>query len=203
VIENSNEGIDTLNFAFLTTDVVVNLGSIAVQPVHLNRTLRLNSVSTLENAMGGTGNDTLLGNVLANRLTGGNGNNILVGLEGADILLAGPGRDILIGGLGLDILNGGAGEDILIAGRTTSDTSLISLNALRTQWVSGNAYATRITNLRAGVGSPVVSLKAKVNVLNDAGEDDVMVGGPNTDWFFRAIDDVITDIFAGEVIDVL
>jgi hypothetical protein len=30
-----------------------------------------------------------------------------------------------------------------------------------------------------------------------------MVGGPDTDWFFRAIDDIITDLFAGEVIDVL
>jgi Ca2+-binding RTX toxin-like protein len=203
VIENANEGIDLLNFAYLTTDVVMNLGSTAVQPVHLNRTLKLNSVSTIENAMGGTGSDTLLGNALANRLTGGNGNNILVGFEGADILVAGSGRDILIGGLGLDVLNGGAGEDILIAGRTTSDTSLSNLNTLHRHWISGNAYATRITNLRAGVGSPLVSLKAKINVLNDAGEDDVMVGGGNADWFFRALDDVITDLVAGELIDVL
>ena len=203
VTENPNEGIDLLNFAYLTTDVVLNLGSLSIQPVHLNRTLKLNSVSTIENAMGGAGHDTLLGNVLANRLTGGNGNNILVGFEGADILVAGNGRDILIGGLGLDVLNGGAGDDILIAGRTTSDTSLSNLNALRTQWISGNAYGTRVTNLRAGVGSPLVSLKAKINVLNDAGEDDVMVGGGNPDWFFRALDDVITDLVGGELIDVL
>ena len=203
VIENANEGIDLLNFAFLTTDVVLNLGSLTVQPVHLNRTLKLNSVSTFENAMGGTGSDTLLGNALANRLTGGNGNNILVGLEGADILVAGTGRDILIGGPGLDVLNAGAGDDILIAGRTTSDTSLTSLNTLRAAWISADAYTTRVTNLRAGVGSPLVSLKAKINVLNDAGEDDVIVGGTNSDWFFRALDDVITDLVAGELIDVL
>ena len=153
--------------------------------------------------MGGTGNDTLLGNVLANRLTGGNGNNILVGLDGSDILVSGTDRDILIGGLGLDVLNGGADEDILIAGRTTSDTILTSLTALRTGWASADAYATRITNLRAGVGSPLVSLKTTINVLNDGGEDDVIVGGPDTDWFFRALDDVITDLVAGELIDVL
>jgi len=203
VIENTNDGIDTLNFAYLTTDVVLNIGSTAVQAVHLNRTLKLNSVRTFENAMGGTGSDTLLGNVLGNRLTGGNGNNILVGLEGADILVAGTGRDILIGGLGLDVLNGGAGDDILIAGRTTSDSSLGNLSTLRTQWISGNAYGTRVTNLRAGVGSPLVSLKAKINVLNDAGENDVIAGGTNSDWFFRALDDVITDLVAGELIDVL
>jgi serralysin len=171
--------------------------------VNSNRTLRLNSLSTFENAVGGTGSDTLLGNAVANRLTGGLGDNILVGLEGGDILEAGSGRDILIGGLGLDILKGDAGDDILIAGRTTSDTSLSNLNTLRTQWISGNAYATRITNLRAGVGSPLVSLKATINVLNDAGEDDVLFGGTDTDWFFRAVDDVIADLFAGELIDVL
>jgi predicted outer membrane repeat protein len=203
VTENANEGIDTLNFAFLTTSVVVNLGSTSVQTVNTNRTLKLNSVSTFENAVGGTGNDTLLGNAVANRLTGGLGDNILVGLEGGDILEAGNGRDILIGGLGLDILKGDAGDDILIAGRTTSDTSLSNLSTLRTQWISANAYATRVANLRAGVGSPLVSLKTTINVLNDAGEDDVLFGGTNTDWFFRAVDDVIADLFAGELIDVL
>jgi Ca2+-binding RTX toxin-like protein len=203
VTENTNEGVDTLNFAYLTTSVVVNLGSTSIQTVNLNRTLKLNSVSTFENAVGGTGSDTLLGNAVANRLTGNLGDNILVGLEGGDILEASSGRDILIGGLGLDILKGDAGDDILIAGRTTSDTSLSNLSTLRTQWISANAYATRVTNLRAGVGSPPVSLKAKINVLNDVGEDDVLFGGTDTDWFFRAVDDVIADLFAGELIDVL
>jgi Ca2+-binding RTX toxin-like protein len=203
VTENANEGTDTLNFAYLTSSVVLNLGSTSIQPVNSNRTLRLNSLSTFENAVGGTGSDTLLGNAVANRLTGNLGDNILVGLEGGDILEAGSGRDILIGGLGLDILKGDAGDDILIAGRTTSDTSLSNLNTLRTQWISGNGYAARITNLRAGVGSPLVSLKATINVLNDAGEDDVLFGGTDTDWFFRAVDDVIADLFAGELIDVL
>ena len=203
VTENANEGVDTLNFAYLTTSVMLNLGSTSIQPVNLNRTLKLNSLSTFENAVGGTGSDTLLGNTVANRLTGGLGDNILVGLEGADILEAGSGRDILIGGLGLDILKGDAGDDILIAGRTTSDTSLSNLSTLRTQWISGNAYAARITNLRAGVGGPLVSLKTSINVLKDAGEDDVLFGGTDTDWFFRAVDDVITDLFAGETIEVL
>jgi Ca2+-binding RTX toxin-like protein len=203
VTERVNEGIDTLNFGYLTTSVVLNLGSTSIQTVNLNRTLKLSSLSAFENAVGGTGSDTLLGNTVANRLTGGEGDDILVGMQAGDILEAGSGRDILIGGQGLDILKGDAGEDILIAGRTTSDTSLSNLNTLRTQWISANAYAARITNLRAGVGSPAVSLKAKINVLNDAGEDDVLVGGADTDWFFRALDDVIADLFAGEIFDVL
>jgi Ca2+-binding RTX toxin-like protein len=203
VVENTNEGIDTLLFAYLSTDVTLNLGSTSLQTVHTDRTLKLNSVSTFENAVGGTGNDTLLGNALANRLTGGEGNNILVGLEAGDILEAGSGRDILIGGLGLDILIGGAGDDILIAGLTTSDTSLTNLSTLRTAWISPDAYETRVASLRAGAGSPEVSLKSTINVLNDAGDDDNLVGGTETDWFFRALDDVIADLLTGEVFDVL
>jgi len=203
VTENTNEGIDTLNFSAINGGVVLNLGTAAIQTVHANRNLRLNSFSTVENVIGGAGSDTLIGNALANRLTGGNGNNILVGLDGGDILEAGSGRDLLIGGLGLDKVTGGAGEDILIAGRTTSDASLTNLNTLRTQWTSGISYSTRIANIRAGVGSSIFSLKAKTNVLNDAGEDDLLTGGTGTDWYFRAVDDVITDLFAGEIIDVL
>ena len=203
VIEAANDGIDSVNFGYLTTDVVLNLGSASIQTVHTNRTLKLNSVSTFENAAGGTGNDTLLGNALATRLTGGHGDNILVGLDGSDIMDAGSGRDILIGGSGLDILNGRAGEDILIAGLTTSDTSVSSLSTLQAAWVSTDVYEVRIASLRAGVGIPVVSLQTTINVLNDGGEDDLLLGGDDTDWFFRAIDDVITDLFTEEILEVL
>jgi hypothetical protein len=48
-----------------------------------------------------------------------------------------------------------------------------------------------------------VSLKAKTTVLNDAGEDDSLIGGTGTDWYFRALDDSITGLLAGESLDVL
>ena len=171
--------------------------------MHTNRTLKLNSATTFENAIGGSGNDTLAGNSAANALTGNSGNDILVGNSGDDNLSGGNGRDILIGGLGLDTLLGGNDDDILIAGRTTSDTLFAKLNDVRTEWVSANTYALRISNLRAGVGASAVSLKAKVNVLNDAAEIDTLSGGGGSDWYFRALDDVITDLLAVESIDVL
>jgi Ca2+-binding RTX toxin-like protein len=194
VTEAASAGTDTLSFSTLTTDVMLSLGTTAVQTVHANRTLKLNSASVFENSAGGSGNDTLTGNSLG---------NILVGNAGNDTLSGGGGRDILIGGLGLDTLNGGEDEDIVIAGRTTSDALFSNLNRLLVEWVSVNSYATRISNLRAGVGAPAVSLKAKVNVLNDAGEDDSLVGGNGTDWYFRALDDVVTGLVIGEVLDIL
>ena len=187
-------GVDTIDFSTTTTlGVSLNLGLATMQVVNANLSLNLSSASTFENAAGGSRNDRLTGNSVA---------NVLIGNAGNDRLNGGGGRDILIGGLGLDTLNGGEGDDILIAGWTANDALFNNLNTLRAAWNSG-LYATRIANLRAGVGSPVVSLKATVNVWNDAGEHDSLTGGNGTDWFFRAIDDVITDLVAGETLDVL
>ena len=194
VAEAANAGTDTLSFSSLMTDVILGLETSLVQTVHANRTLKLNASSVLENIVGGSGNDTLSGNSLA---------NILVGNAGGDTLSGSGGRDILIGGLGLDRLNGGEDEDIVIAGWTTSDALFIDLNRVLAEWVSVNSYSTRISNLRAGVGAPAVSLKANVNVLNDSGEDDSLVGGNGTDWYFRALDDVVTGLVTDEVLDVL
>lgn len=72
--------------------------------------------SLIENAIGGSGNDTLSGNVAANLLSGGAGDDRLFGREGSDRLLGGAGDDRLNGGAGNDLLNGGAGADLLGGG---------------------------------------------------------------------------------------
>lgn len=203
VTEVSGQGTDTLSFSAIATPVVLNLGTSLNQIVHTNRTINLSSSASFENASGGSGNDTLLGNSLNNSLTGNDGNDILVGNAGNDTLFGLAGRDILIGGSGLDNLDGGSEDDILIAGRTSADAVPVSLNTLRTTWSSGSSYATRVAALRAGVGAPSVSLKAKVNVFNDAGDDDQVIGGTGTDWYFRAIDDMLSGSVFDESIDLL
>ena len=79
----------------------------------------------IERAFGGTGNDSLTGDKLANTLSGNDGNDILTGNGGADRLLGGLGNDTLSGGdgndrlvgnEGRDALNGGAGDDVLNGG---------------------------------------------------------------------------------------
>ncbi len=194
VTETAGAGIDTISFSAITTPVTLSLGTGAVQAAHTNRTVRLNSTTQFENVAGGSSNDRLTGNSVANTLIGNGGN---------DTLLGSGGRDVLIGGLGQDALSGGDGEDILIAGGTTSDAFFSNLNRIQLEWAANNSYGRRIKNLRAGVGSPAVSLKIKVNVRNDAGEDDSLIGGNNMDWYFRALDDVITGLVPGEILDVL
>ncbi len=201
--EQPGQGIDTINFSSLAVGVTFSLSTNAPQSVQAGRSLQLNSASTFENVIGGSGDDTLVGNSQANTITCNNGNDIIVGNAGNDALSGGNGRDILIGGLGIDTLSGGNDDDILIAGRTTNDTLFTRLNDLRTEWVSVNSYGLRISRLRTGVGASVASLKAITNVLNDAPSIDRLTGGGGIDWYFRALDDVMTDLLSSESLDLL
>ena len=201
--ETTTGGIDTLDFSTLNTAVKVDLGSSAMQLVHAQRTLILNSSSTFENVTGGSHDDILRGNTLANILNGSDGNDILVGDNGKDLLLGGGGRDILVGGLDLDELIGGTADDILIAGIVSNDQSITKLDGLRNAWITATPYASRVAVLRAGAGSAGTSLRAKTNVVNDFNDVDRLTGGEGEDWYFRAVDDVITDLLAGELVDAL
>ncbi|GIX14725.1 MAG: protease [Paracoccaceae bacterium] len=69
--------------------------------------------SLIENAIGGSGDDRLIGNQVRNDLTGGRGDDRLDGLARGDWLFGGPGADLMIGGTGNDWLWGGRGEDLL------------------------------------------------------------------------------------------
>lgn|GEM_PF-1657818 len=69
--------------------------------------------SLIENAIGGSGDDTISGNAIANVLTGNDGDDSLKGLGGDDTLLGGTGSDTLSGGGGADSLDGGTGNDQL------------------------------------------------------------------------------------------
>jgi Ca2+-binding RTX toxin-like protein len=51
---------------------------------------------TIENAIGGVGNDTLTGNESANRLFGSSGADVLTGLAGNDKLIGGTGDDTFV-----------------------------------------------------------------------------------------------------------
>jgi Ca2+-binding RTX toxin-like protein len=168
--------------------------SVNQQQVHTDRKIKLSSGLGFEIVLGGSGNDTITGN---------SSNNVLVGNAGNDTLKGNSGRDILIGGLGLDTLSGGNDDDVVISGRTTHDASPTSLGTLLTGWISGNTYATRVAALKSGIGSPVVALKAKTTVLNDSSEKDSLSGGSGTDWYFKALDEVINDLISGEILESL
>ncbi|MDB9521023.1 esterase-like activity of phytase family protein, partial [Dolichospermum circinale CS-1225] len=106
-------GTDTISFAGAAATLAarVNLGVTTAQTVVGTTRITLTAVDAIENAIGGLGNDRLIGNALNNSLNGGAGNDTLVG---------GAGNDTLIGGLGTDNLVGGAGDDQFVFNGVTA-----------------------------------------------------------------------------------
>lgn len=74
------------------------------------------TASLIENAIGGTGDDDIIGNGVKNVLKGGAGRDYLQGGGGNDKLVGGGGADRLSGGADNDKLIGGGGNDRLIGG---------------------------------------------------------------------------------------
>ncbi len=100
-------GLDEINLSNWTNSSVINLtpgaySSIRYRDDNANtnfytgeNNLGIAYNSYIENAIGGSGNDTLIGNDRANLLNGGNGN---------DTIDAGSGNDTVEGGNGIDVL---------------------------------------------------------------------------------------------------
>ncbi len=113
-------GTDTLNLSGWSTASFINLEpGVYSSANNMTNNIVIAYASVIENAVGGSGNDVLTGNAVANRLDGGSGN---------DQLLGGAGDDTLVGGTGDDTLTGGEGTDTAVfAGTFASYT--ISFNA--------------------------------------------------------------------------
>ena len=99
----------------------------------------------IENAIGSTERDLLVGNDV---------DNVLTGLGGDDVLIGGLGNDTLIGGEGADELSGGAGADLfVIEGNDiitdfTSGEDSIDLSGYDFTYVAEGAFSGTAGELR-------------------------------------------------------
>ena len=157
--------------------------------------------TVIEDATGGTGADTIIGNAAANRLTGNAGADQLYGRAGADVLNGGDGNDRLwgedgndqmAGGLGNDSLYGGAGDDRLsdaggvnlldgglgndaLAGGSGNDRLL---GAAGSDTISGNGGNDLIEG--GNGGDRLFGQNGADRIQGDAGND-ILIGGAGDD----------------------
>ncbi|ASP35881.1 M10 family metallopeptidase [Labrenzia sp. VG12] len=107
-------GTDTLNFSSYSGSQRIDLRAETASNVRgYTGNLIISRGTEIENALGGAGNDHIVGNGADNELHGNNGNDTLLGRGGKDRLFGGHGHDTLRGGDGNDILYGGTGKDLL------------------------------------------------------------------------------------------
>ncbi|WP_426160889.1 serralysin family metalloprotease [Pseudomonas sp. DWR1-3-2b2] len=92
-------GTDTLDFSGYKQDQQISLKAGTFSDVGgLKGNVSIAYGVTIENAVGGSGNDLLVGNEAANTLKGGEGNDRLSGAGGADLLWGGKGNDVFVYG---------------------------------------------------------------------------------------------------------
>jgi Ca2+-binding RTX toxin-like protein len=87
------------------------------------------TLSEIENVLGSSFSDLLIGNGEANHLDGAAGKDRLYGGTGDDILDGGTGNDLLEGGAGKDALTGGAGRDAFVF-KAVADSTLDASDAI-------------------------------------------------------------------------
>ena len=137
----------------------------------------------IENAFGGSGNDRLIGNSVANILNGGQGIDTLTGLGGNDTYVVHNPGDIIVEATG-----GGTADRVISVGsfalavddniellQTSNATGITALN-LRGNWVAqtliGNAGANRLDGLGGsdtivgGAGGDVFVFSAALGLAN-------------------------------------
>ena len=107
------------------------------------------SLTPREYLFGGQGDDTLTGNIFADRLYGGDGQDTINGNGGKDYIEGNEGNDVLLsGGSGDDTIRGGQGDDLLDGG-TDDDTLDGGLDNDTLKGGSGfDRYIVRFSDLR-------------------------------------------------------
>jgi serralysin len=212
VVELPGGGNDHLKFNALSASspVVVDLGSDTTLATHANRTVRTGAAGqaiNFENATGGAGNDTLIGNAVGNFLDGQAGNDTLRGLGGGDNLYGEGGSDTLEGGAGSDLYyfravgasetdtlvelpNGGTDHISFESAPATQPVTvnLTSDTALATQGnrlvrTGGSGQAANFERVTGGAGNDIITGNAANNWLRGLGGNDVLSGGAGHDTY--------------------
>ncbi len=138
----------------------------------------------IEQATGGSGNDSLNGNAAANTLYGLSGNDTLYGREG---------NDRIDGGLGIDRLDGGTGSDTANYTSISGNVAVnLGITGQQNTGAAGLDILRFIENLTSGAGKDKLYGNSAANRINaGAGNDqvwgldgdDTLMGGSGNDYY--------------------
>lgn len=165
-------GSDSINAAAVSGNSTINLNAGQNSTI-AGKTLTTGGSTTIENAFGGDGNDTITGN---------SSNNLLFGGRGNDTISGGNGNDSIFGGAGADTIDGGAGDDIVYY---TKSTAAVTVNLGTNVNTGGEAQGDSIGGVEYVWGSyhdDNITGDANNNALLGSDGNDTLTGGNGNDW---------------------
>ena len=158
------DGLDTLDFSSFAVGLMVDLGTVAVAQTVVAAESDIMAVSEdIEAVLGGSGNDSLKGNSLDNRLTGGLGDDTLTGVGGFNTIVESADADFTL-----------APASLVIGGDT--DT----LATIQAAELTGGASDNMIDAF-AWTGSVLLIGGAGQDVLIGGSGKDILIGGEGDD----------------------
>jgi len=173
-------GTDLITALNQTRDVFIDLNPGGFSSIGANgsrnasNNLAIAFGTLIENAFGGSGDDTLYGNAQANILSGMDGSDQLLGKSGDDELYGGDGNDDLRGGDGNDTLYGGDGQDEL---RGEGGDDILFGNAGDDELYGGNGNDA----LNGGNGNDILKGGSGDDRLEGRHGNDTLEGGAGND----------------------
>lgn len=182
-------GTDTFDFSGYSQNQLIDLRQGAFSNVGgYTANVAIAYGAVIENALGGSGADTLIGNGAANMLDGGAGNDRLFGEAGDDMLRGGAGDDLLDGGSGTNMIDGGDGQDELILPGGVNYTSTLSAAGLWT--IAGNGVSDTVSNVeRIGIRTPGAGSDSAVYSLADFVNASASLVAAHRDHHFAGLND--------------
>jgi len=191
-----NGGTDTLDLRSGTAAQRIDLREGGISDVYGNEgTLVIALGTVVENALAGSGADTITGNTAANTIYGNNGNDTVRGGIGFDSIFGGNNNDMLYGEDNADAINGDAGNDSLFGGQGFDVVSGGSGNdslegASEEDWMFGGVDNDTVWGgsgndfLFGGLGFDTIYGEDGNDQLNGEGQADALYGGNNNDTIF-------------------
>lgn len=167
---DGGSGVDTASYAG-SPAVRVSLAIAGAQDTGGAGTDRLISI---ENLIGGSGDDDLTGNAGANRLAGDKGDDTLIG---------GAGNDLLVGGTGNDTASYAGTATTVRANLTTGTAS----------GGAGTDTLVGIESLTGGDGDDTLTGNAGANWLKGGVGADSLIGGAGNDTYTFTVGDTIIE----------
>lgn len=185
--DGTDNGIDTLDLSAFALDLTIDLSTLgSTQTAATDELYFYFLLPDIENIIGGSGDDMLLGNDLDNTFTGGPGGNFIHGAGGTNTIVETADADftltdteITIAGVSTTlssiqkaVLTGGSSDNTIDASAFTGQTTLIGLG--------GNDF------LSGGSGNDVL--------VGGAG-DDILSGNGGDDTYRFNLDDALGEDF--------
>ncbi len=179
------DDIDTVAYSQVTAIVYVDLGAAAGYVSRDGTLVLTDEMNSIENATGGSGDDTLIGDAGANYLDGGAGANALYGLAGNDTFAGGTATG------GVDQLWGGAGTNRVDYSEVTASVR-VDLGAGAGYVLHGTAFvlADQMNSIQeavTGAGDDTLVGDGGANYLDGRGGTNALYGLDGDDTLVGAL----------------